>query len=1826
MGETPTRRQELAFTAAATVLLTLVLAAYLSVRLAKTTHAGRLDGPAITSVFPASLVPNVTQRVTVRASGSHFGPGSIVESDREGVYVSRVGFDSPGALWFDVFVAGDDDAIDPDLQLRVRSPLDEENVERMAIQVPLGEKRTPLALDLFSFRGKEHVHTNRRFVMLGYRPTGYGPFDLRVTSLITGKRWKQRTEQEIEHLGIPLEEGPNDLELLLRDALGREVREHVTVDRGCAVERPGAGLLTSLASRTALYGGYTGGPVTWAQPPGDQIQASECSLGNGTLLGCKDCKRLISPPPNDYETSTGEAAIGADGVQLHNGDFSMLEVTDFEIPGRGLHFTWKRSYQSGIDLDGYLGRNWDFSWGASFELDSYYSPQEGYFSRGDCRRDTYDDYEYDYGSSRYEFTTLPGGFYDIECSVYSSQISQVKRNGFQQDFDVVTSLLKRRTDRYGNQISVLYDYMGDISRIKDTLDRYYDFHYGSSGAADGRLIEISDPDGDPLVEYEYDYAYQYGPVVLTEVSYRETDWIDDSSNDPTEWVSKTAQPRVITYEWDGSARIDAVLDGRGVERLSNTYDAAGRVIEQFAYGSGIGAAYHEFAYELDAAGTVEQVTHTTPGGDDREFYFDTDTHLVTKVEVEYDAAQSPATTEIERDCACASPSGVIEPDGGYTRWTFDSDGNVTELRRCYDHDDDADGDYDTTAGLDIVYKAYYAGLNATMLGVMTKIVGPMGFASGASEADHAVVISYDDKANPTSIAFPGSSNPNDPIGETRVYNSSGQLIRIEREEGMEVRCEYYTDGYQEGYLQKKRVLYSTGAYLDTTYQYDQLGTLTKITNPRGYSETLTLDGEGLITRTTNEVGDTIDFHYNGNRQLVHLEVENSVTPTNPWDTYLFYDDAGLLTKRRREIETVGSTTTWQEVEFGYDDDHRLVEYEDPLGNVTEYAYDPRGLVTSVTFAAGSGDESEVRYEYDEEGKLVETERTFQNPGSATTLDVTERRFYDRFDRLCQVLDGAGGDAVGDSIAYYYYDLASRLTRVSVEDASDDELSRVVYEYDRRGLRTKVKRGPSAEDTRSYEYDRAARLTKITDDRGGTYEYEYDKAGRLVTKHLPTLNGLASGRNRTEIAYDAASNVVSTTTHAVDTTDYSSPVDHVWSFSYDDADRLTQRVFKGSRSSGPYPTWSYDARDARGLLTQRTDPEGVSTIYAYNGLGLRTSQTIDPTDAGDPRAEVNIVLETMYDAAGNITGKDDGDGNETELEYDDQNRLKRLEHPGGDWVEYRYNDLGLVSTKYSGDGATVNDWDLRVLCTYDTKGLLSEKDIAWRTTPTWSGYSDYRTTEETFEYDGIYRLTSAEDDDTKLELTYNDLGQLTAEKLEIKSGGSWKAQKTTEYSYDWASSGGVLSKVRYPVSGKEFEHRRDALGRLTKIEWYDPPYHTLAKYWYRGPGPRVVKRERGTDIDGTNPTIFRTTLDYDTLGRLTDRDEVRVSGSQTTLASFDYEWGDGTDPETERYFSRSGFDMANGVVGSESHDYGYDGLGRLVSDDQGDEHLYSYSDAQFYEKRESKVGQTTTTEIEFTEATNGSQQIASYSDGASRTCSYDDLGNLASDSGGGASGQDYRFDYANRLVHIDGATDYWFRYDALGRLVEKKEGSGGTYDVELYYYAGSHVIEETSQSQSLRHLSLHGTGVDEILLRCEISGGAFASCRWPLADDLATAHSVVDDSGVETTDFDYATAYGETTRTGEAFPIAYTGRRHLEDADLYHYRSRAYDPRLARFLQRDRAGNWFDESNLGNPYAYVGGDPANHRDPSGALSTVAYGARSRCWRTPAMRRRTRARIR
>ncbi len=130
-------------------------------------------------------------------------------------------------------------------------------------------------------------------------------------------------------------------------------------------------------------------------------------------------------------------------------------------------------------------------------------------------------------------------------------------------------------------------------------------------------------------------------------------------------------------------------------------------------------------------------------------------------------------------------------------------------------------------------------------------------------------------------------------------------------------------------------------------------------------------------------------------------------------------------------------------------------------------------------------------------------------------------------------------------------------------------------------------------------------------------------------------------------------------------------------------------------------------------------------------------------------------------------------------------------------------------------------------------------------------------------------------------------------------------------------------------------------------------------------------------------------------------------------------------------------------------------------------------------------------------------------------------------------------------------------------------------------------------------------MDEPVLWYE--GAGTSDRRWLLQDRIGSVIGAADAAGAALAAYAYDEYGRPNAWTGAR--LRYTGQMLLPEAQLYHYRARAYSPTLGRFLQTDPilyAGGM-------NLYAYVGNDPVNASDASGLACTLVTTNVWREWR-------------
>ncbi|MBI5118784.1 hypothetical protein HZA56_20125, partial [Candidatus Poribacteria bacterium] len=213
-----------------------------------------------------------------------------------------------------------------------------------------------------------------------------------------------------------------------------------------------------------------------------------------------------------------------------------------------------------------------------------------------------------------------------------------------------------------------------------------------------------------------------------------------------------------------------------------------------------------------------------------------------------------------------------------------------------------------------------------------------------------------------------------------------------------------------------------------------------------------------------------------------------------------------------------------------------------------------------------------------------------------------------------------------------------------------------------------------------------------------------------------------------------------------------------------------------------------------------------------------------------------------------------------------------------------------------------------------------------------------------------------------------------------------------------------------------------------------------------------------------------------------------------------------------------------------------------------------------------------------------------------TFNYDRNGNLTKKTQNGADDTIYTFDYENKITRIDYPDETYsaYKYDALGRRIEKRDRSG---NIERYVYDGQNFIAEYDGSNDLVASYIQGIGIDS-----PVSIYRGGENYWYHSDALGSIYQVTDASEATARSYDYS-AFGKiVSETGSLVnPFTYTAREWDTDSGLYYYRARYYDAGLGRFLSRDWLGSK-PSSVQSNLYLYVSNGPVNVIDPSGLCPT------------------------
>lgn len=492
--------------------------------------------------------------------------------------------------------------------------------------------------------------------------------------------------------------------------------------------------------------------------------------------------------------------------------------------------------------------------------------------------------------------------------------------------------------------------------------------------------------------------------------------------------------------------------------------------------------------------------------------------------------------------------------------------------------------------------------------------------------------------------------------------------------------------------------------------------------------------------------------------------------------------------------------------------------------------------TLTTTPGGPGDR--ITYGYDDRGN-VSSERYGYFNGTSTTEDYAVDRAYDGLCRVKRQTYPADG-----AMTAYTYDCAGNVTQV--KDALH-ATSNLIYGYDERNRLTSVTRTASpANDVTSYVYDARDNLVQVTDPNGAATLYVFDDFGQM-RKKTTALSGGGYG-DVTTYAYDAAGNLVAESNGVRGTTRTWDAAGRLLTVTNASGSPTLSIVHTYDTGCGPDPVSGRVFGQGRPCTV--VDESGTTT-FAYDRRGLVVGQS---------------VVGLTADETGTLAYRHDAAGREIEVTYPSTDRIQSVRSAAGrvttlTWVppggspttilsSITHKPFGPVTGFVTSGGATESR-------TYDTRyRRQSQSTVSGGVTRLSLAYDDGAVPPVGWDKEG--NLLSLRDttpgSGTAFDRTFGyDPNRYFLTSSSGPYGTSW-AQQSLSWTYD--PNGNRLTELRSGIGTTIFGYGNDGSthsnGVVTSVT---PP----------GGSPTSIASLSTGDMSADDQSLIHT---YDALGRLT----------------------------------------------------------------------------------------------------------------------------------------------------------------------------------------------------------------------------------------------------------------------------------------------------------------------------------------------------------------------
>lgn len=874
-------------------------------------------------------------------------------------------------------------------------------------------------------------------------------------------------------------------------------------------------------------------------------------------------------------------------------------------------------------------------------------------------------------------------------------------------------------------------------------------------------------------------------------------------------------------------------------------------------------------------------------------------------------------------------------------------------------------------------------------------------------------------------------------------------------------------------------------------------------------------------------------------------------------------------------------------------EYRLYAYKDTNQNTIRFFYNQEKL-SEISEVNQTGDKirTSIQLTYNNDGLINKVaygsnwkELGYQNKqltsivtkDSRTTENITEKLTYNSLGQIASYLDGKGNETK--------------------------------FLYDENELKVFDKQEKDAEISVSttYHYNQAKNEYIITDTDDNETVYKRDtKNGTYAVSEIRN-----SDETTSSFVFDEQFNVL----QSVDENDIKN------SYTYDSKGNVLTEIYPNGKTMYEF--------DEKNRLKNITNPDGVKTIYRYDGENLASIQNVDETitykhDSFGRETKVvfpnQTTLETNYDDTGNTINVKEGNGKSTKSTYDQYGNIMVKEIDGERSVTYEYDPLypNVITSIKDGNGKITR-------YKYDKNGNLNHIIDAKGRSKTFE-YNDndqlikenFPSMTTAFKYNSNgYLEQETKPSGNKINYSYNDMGQI--ENIEISTASLGKVLERAQTYND----NGDLESVIYNATDsgqnllkKEFSYNDRAQleaftqGKYEIVYSYDQneqPQKSLVSYndknnlWkieqtllYKDDGKRDVL---SVGIDDQKFMIFN--YNYDLVKnekKITVNEnlyqKIHTQNQNNLIKRIEYTQGN----NIVLFFDYS-YD-ASGNVQKEENSYGnlsfiYDNNNQLIQETLSDGKNYTYSYDEVGNRIERELGEKTDLY-----SYNNSNQIESKN---GIKYKYDLDGNLIQDEN-----YKYQYDAMGAQIRVTDIKDNEvarYEYDEEGELRTKKIVGTKTYE---YYYDGDQLILEiirnaNSIEEYRNYLWEENTPLGMVIYEKDNSGPWKKSVYHYWTNHRGDVISINDNDGKIVGSYSYDAFGNILNEKGEVAknnPLRYSGYYYDNETKNYYLKARYYNPANGDFLALDPDKGDIEDPLSQNGYTYANNNPVMYIDDNG----------------------------